>query len=162
MIFELGPGYGPLPDTTRPHPHTTNMTLTPKPELPKSSLVTKPTSKPSASKPSASAKPSGMVVYISWEGKVDAYYSDHELLRNYNKHYKNAAFLSNDTVAAMLTLLDELDSEHDSKYRSMVHESYSPKTEYKAAVLGDFMECVGRKAKDGDDVSACVLVEVPC
>lgn len=139
------------------------MTPTPKAEAPKSSLVTKKPQEPGARAPKF-----GMVVYISCEGNVHAYYSDHELLRQYNKRcYNDEAFLTKDTVTAMLAVLEGLDSEKDPMFRAMVDgdvmngEEYT--NTYKAAVLGDFMECVGRPAKDGvDEVSACVLVEVPC
>lgn len=143
------------------------MTPTPKPEAPKSSLVTKKPEEPGGM-PAKAAK-FGVVVYISWESKVRAYFSDHELLRKYNKrYYKDAAFLSKDTVTAMLAVLGDLYSEHDSNYRAMVEEECRMNGEeytniYKAAVLGDFMECLGRPAQDRvDEVSACVLVEVPC
>lgn len=145
------------------------MTPTPKPETPKSSLVTKKPEE-TGGMPARASK-FGMVVYISCEGEVHAYHSDHELLRKYNKrYYKDEAFLTKDTVTAMLAVLEGLDSEKDPKFRAMIGgedmmamigEEYT--NIYKAAVLGDFMECVGRPAQDGvDEVSACVLVEVPC
>lgn len=140
------------------------MTPTPKPETPKSSLVTKKPEEPGPAK----APKFGMVVYISCEAIVHAYFSDHALLRKYNNcYYKDEAFLTKDTVAAMLAVLESLDSVKDSKYRAMVGGEVMNGAEYtnpyKAAVLGDFMECVGRRALDEvDAVTACVLIEVPC
>lgn len=126
------------------------MAPTPAPKTVKSSLVSKKTPE---------VPEFGMLVNIAYEGEFSTYFSDHELLREYRGFFKNERFLSKDTVSEMIKTLDELKSDHDSHYRGWVKEEDEA---YKASVLGDFMECVGRKAKNGDVVCTFVNIEIPC
>ena len=126
------------------------MSPTPAPKTVKSSLVSKKTKKPCEF---------GIVVNISYDGELSAYFSDHELLREYRGFFKNERFLSKDTVSKMVKTVDDLKSDHDSNYRGFVKDGDEA---YTASVLGDFMECVGRKAKNGDVVCTFVNIEIPC
>ena len=122
------------------------MTLTPNTSSSKSTIVTKGAR--------STPKP-GMIVYIVCDYGTDAFYCSHPILEPFSGFYKNAKFLSPSVVSEMKSMLDDLESENDSKFRDM------DEGDDNAGTMADFAQCMGIPAKKGHAVNGCVSVTPP-
>lgn len=101
-----------------------------------------------------------MIAFLEYDGEIVPYFSEHPLLHyEYDGFLQDDTFLSPDKVVEMVGVLDNLKSEEDSNYRSRFQQGTLC---YAAAVMSDFMECIGNPAEPGDKSKSCVHIVVPC
>lgn len=100
-----------------------------------------------------------MIAYLEYDGEVVPYFSEHPLLHDYEGYQEDDTFLSPEKINTMINVLDDVNSNQDNRYRDRVMEGTLC---YAAAVISDFMECIGSLAQKGDKSKACVHIVVPC